>query len=151
MLLFIAALVSALLCRCPRGGPGGDVWKRWIGFAPGSTVAALTWAVVSAVLIVLAAGAPLWLIPAFALAMFLGELVPYMRGVSEAGVKVWYVSLCGCALLNPLMGPIYWLAYRYKARLTNRGPLLDGWTAYAEFGWGLITAVSYSLIAWWIA
>lgn len=144
----LAILLSALLCRCPRGGPGGDVWKRWIGFAPGSQAAGIVWALGSSAAIVLANSAPAWLIAPFFLAMWLGEMLAnYMRYVREDGVDVLRASLRGLLLLNPLLGPIYWLAHRFKTRLPNRGPLLDGWTAYAEPAWGLVTAISYTLIA----
>jgi len=142
----IAVLISALLYRCPRGGPSGEVWKRWIGFAPGSTVAGLTWAIGSSALIVFAAGAPWWLIPAFALAMYLGEMVPYMRYATGPNPNYWMASLLGCTMLNPLLGPIYWFARKYEGREFKYGPLLDGWTCYAELGCGLVTAVSYTIL-----
>lgn len=151
MTVLLALLLSAFLCRCPRGGPGGDVWRRWIGFAPGSQVASIVWAGASAVTIVVASGAPIWLSVPFFFAMWLGEKVKYMRYVREDGVDVWRASLCGLALLNPMLGPTYCLARRFKARLPNCGPLLDGWTAYAELVWGFFTALSYFAVAWGIS
>lgn len=143
----LPVLISAALYRCPRGGPSGDVWKRWIGFAPGSTVAALVWAVLSSGLIVLAADAPLWAFPAFALAMFMGEKVPYMRYATGDAPDYRMASLLGCAMLNPLLGPIYWLARKGEGRLPTFGPLIDGWTCYAELACGFVTAVGYTLLA----
>jgi len=142
----LSILIRTLLYRCPRGGPGGDVWQRWIGFAPGSTVASLVWATGSAILLAIAPGAPLWAIPAFAVALFLGEMVPYMRYVTGDNPNYWTGSLLGCAMLNPLLGPIYWLARKGEGRLPTHGPLLDGWTCYAELGCGLVTAVSYTIL-----
>ncbi len=143
----IVILISAALYRCPRGGPGGDVWRRWVGFAPGSTVASLVWAIGSAVVIWLATGTTPYFIPAAALAMYLGEMVPYMRFATGPAPRYAMASLLGCAMLNPLLGPIYWLARKGEGRLPTHGPLLDGWTCYAELGCGFVTAISYTIIA----
>lgn len=146
-MFWLAVLFCALLYRCPRGGPGGDVWRRWIGFAPGSTVASLTWAVGSAAWIWTVTGTTPWFIPAAAAAMFLGEMVPTMRYATGPTPNYWKASLLGCAMLNPLLGPIYWLARKSEGRVPTYGPLLDGWTCYAELGCGLVTGASYLMLA----
>ena len=147
----LALLVSLILYRCPRGGPGGDVWKRWVGFSPGSQVASIVWAGISSGLIVLSASAPYWFIGPFFLAMWVGEKVPYMRYATGPSPNYVMASVCGVALLNPLLGPVYWLARKGEGRVPKFGPLIDGWTAYAELGCGLVTAISYTILARLIA
>lgn len=146
-MFWLAVLICALLYRCPRGGPGGDVWRRWIGFAPGSTAASLTWAIGSAVIIWAATGTTLYFIPAAAVAMFFGEMVPYMRYATGPTPDYRKASLLGCAMLNPFLGPIYKTARKFEGRVPTFGPLVDGWTCYAELACGFVTGLSFTLIA----
>ena len=73
-MIYLAILISAIFYRIPRGGPDGKVWKRWIGFAPGSRGAASVWAAVSAAVLVMATGAPWWMIFVVFGALTLGEI-----------------------------------------------------------------------------
>lgn len=83
--------------------------------------------------------------------MWAGEKVTYMRYATGPNPNYWMASLLGCALLNPLLGPVYWLARKGEGRVPKFGPIIDGWTAYAELGCGLVTAISYTLLARLIA
>ena len=142
----LALLISAILYRVPRGGPDGHVWKRWIGFAPGSRVGASVWAGVTALVLVFVTGTPWWCAPIVFLWLSYAESSAYMHLVSETSVDVKGLTKRGLILFNPLMGVIYEAARRYTKRWPLKPPLVDGWTAYAELGCGLATAIGTLIV-----
>lgn len=133
--LFI--LLSATLYRIPRGGPDGHVWKRWVGFEPGSTLSSAVWAISTGLFLALITSP--WAL-LFIPILFLGEAPGYMKYVKLDGVDSWRMNLRGCLLLNPFMGFIY--AGCQKVTWPRFGNLMDGWTAYAELFCGIVTATS---------
>jgi len=147
-MIYAAILISAILYRVPRGGPDGDVWKRWIGFAPGSRLSASVWAALTAVMLVYASGAPWWMTVVVFTTLSLGEMPGYMQWVAGDKVDVKRLTLRGLLLLNPLMGVIYEGCRRYAKGWPIRQPILDGWTAYAEVACGLVTATSFAALLW---
>lgn len=136
MMAFIAIFLSALLYRMPRGG----------GLGPGhSFVGALIWATGSAVLIAIALHS--WLPLLSLIPLMLGEAPGWSRWwPNSAEASIWRLSLRGCLLLNPLMGPIYFTAYGHRNKLPVAGRFLDGWTAWSELACGMVTASAYVIV-----
>ena len=143
MLTALAILISAILYRVPRGGPSG--------FLPSSVLGAAIWAGLSAGLFVGLLNGPLWLVGVVFAAMMFGEMKDYMQWVSETHVDVKRLTLRGCLLLNPFMGVIYEGCRRYAKGWPRWGRWIDGWTAYAELGCGLVTACSYAAVIMGVA
>jgi len=138
---FLLVLLAAAAYRIPRGGPGEDVWRKWIGAAarfrpPG----AVTWATI------LGLSAWAWGMPPLAAAviaglMWIGEKPGYSqwwRGESVGDIL--RMSLRGVLLLNPIFGVIYALAFRLRNKLPRYGDVFDGWTSWAELASGFVTA-----------
>jgi len=145
-MIYLAILISAATYRCPRGGPDGDAWKRWIGFAPGSRVGASVWAAWTAGSLAYLTGLPWWVALLAFIYLTLAEMPGYMQWVSDDRVDVRRLTLRGCLLLNPLMGVIYEGCRRYAKGWPIRQPIIDGWTAYAEIFCGLVTAVGCAIV-----
>lgn len=145
-MIFFAVLLSAILYRIPRGGPDEDVWKRWIGFAPGSRLSTSVWAAGTAGSMVLTLGLPWWVAVIAFVYLTLAEMQGYMKWVSEDYVDVRAMTLRGLLLLNPLMGVIYEGCRLYGKRLPIKQPFIDGWTAYAELFCGLATACGVAFV-----
>ena len=147
MTFILAALVSAILYRWPRGGPSPSVWREYLGFGGfGSRGGTTIWAVGSALAVYAATGAPWWTIPALAAYLTLAEMPGYMKWVSDDKVDVRPLTIRGLLLLNPLMGVIYWLANRYAKNWPKHGSFIDGWTAYAELACGFVTGLSCAAV-----
>jgi hypothetical protein len=147
-MIYATILISAVLYRVPRGGPDGDVWKRWIGFAPGSRLSASVWTAWTAGSLAYLTGLPWWVALLAFIYLTLAEMPGYMQWVSDDRVDVRRLTLRGCLLLNPLMGVIYEGCRRYAKGWPIRQPILDGWTAYAELMCGLGTAASFAALLW---
>ena len=150
-ILYIA--LSALLYRVPRGGPDPVVWLRWTGGTwpgPGSFFGALIWAAFTGLPLLLVA--PWWAWPITVGALMLAEALGWADYWPSApgGGSFWRLTLRGLPLLNPLMGVIYFRLYRIRHRLEVHGPVLDGWTAYAEIASGAVTATGVLLICLFI-
>jgi len=164
--ILLAIELSAALYRVPRGGPSREVWAAylpaWAMRVWGSTVASGIWAGVSAFALTWATGAPWWLVPIVAIALFAGEAPGYPKpGYGSAGVAVGPMTRRGLLLLNPLMGVLYWAFWRIahdgpgesSGRLKRivclpgtEFPFLDGWSAWAEWFCGRVTAASYVVV-----
>lgn len=138
----LAIILSAILYRIPRGGPGRDWWEHHFGFGFGSLWGTAAWAGGSALLIGWASGAPLWAWAALAAWLCIADrAMPYMRWVSDDGVNVPALTLRGLLYGNPLMGVIYEGARRNRDRLPRFGAVIDGFTAWAELACGLVVAI----------
>lgn len=142
-LILLALVLSAILYRIPRGG----------GLGSGkSTEGALIWAGFTALSFVWIFGLPWWCIPLLVALLMLGEAPGWSKWWPNApGANIWRLSGRGLLLLNPLMGPIYFGAFRHREQLPRYGRFLDGWTAYAELLSGFVTACSYALLACLVA
>tara|TARA_B100000678_G_scaffold237062_1_gene206804 strand:+ start:25143 stop:25562 length:420 start_codon:yes stop_codon:yes gene_type:complete len=132
-------MISAILYRIPRGGGLGE-GRSFIG--------ALIWSVVTSVL------AALWLGHWFPLLGWPFLLAGEAPGWSKwwpnqpSGGNILRLSLRGCLLLNPLMGPIYFWCYRHKTKLPKFGKIASGWTEWAELGSGFVTSAMFNLICY---
>ena len=145
-MVYLAILISAILYRVPRGGPDGDVWKRWIGFAPGSRLSTSIWAAWTAGSLVYLIGLPWWVALVGFGYLSYAESRAYMHMVAEHEVDIAGLTKRGLILLNPAMGWIYEFMRRYAKRWPIWQPLIDGWTVYAEVACGLVTAGMFALI-----
>lgn len=134
-------VLSGLLYRIPRGGvPIG--WPE----IP-SALGAVLWAAPTALGLWLISGSP-WALITFSM-LVLGEAPGWSKwwpNRSDGG-SMLKLSLRGCLLLNPLMGPVYFWFHERKYRLWSL-PGLSGWTEWSELVCGLITAFSYSLLTY---
>lgn len=142
----LAILLSGLLYRIPRGGPDGRWWRQTLGVA--EIHGARVWAIGSGLLLAAAAGL-WWAAPAVALILWLAEKPRYMLWVSPP--RVLPLTVRGLLFLNPLMGAIYALCYRWRDRLPVCGVVLDGWTAWSELACGLAIAATWLLLLTWVA
>lgn len=130
-------IISTILYRIPRGGGLGE-GRSFLG--------ALIWAVVTGAL------AALWLWHWLPLAciplLMLGEAPGWSKWWPNRpdGGNMLRLSLRGCLLLNPLMGPIYFWCYRNKTKLPKLGKLASGWTEWAELASGFVTATMFHFI-----
>jgi len=141
----VLVLLSIPLYRIPRGGPDPVVWLRWTdGIYNGSSaLGALVWSS--------ALGAGVWL--QLDLSWYwLAGFVAYLMLAEAFGWSDWWpnrpnggslekLSLRGVPLFNPLMGVIYFAAYRHENSLPKYGEFLTGWTAWAELASGAVTAI----------
>lgn len=140
MYVILAIILSTILYRVPRGGPGSAVWRRWAGFALGSRVGASVWALWTAGSLTYLAGLPWWVALAGFVYLTLAEMPGYMQWVAGDRIDVRPLTLRGLFLFNPLMGVIYEFCRRHAKKWPTYGPVMDGWTAYAELACGLVTA-----------
>ncbi len=135
-MFWLMILISGLLYRIPRGGGLGD---------DHSFEGAAIWAGVTGIGFGLVFWSfwPLAIIPL----LILGEAPAWSQWWPNRpdGGSIWKLSLRGCLLLNPLMGPIYFGLYSHRNKLPA-WPGLNGWTEWAELFSGLVTASSYGVL-----
>lgn len=140
MLVWLRVILPGILYRVPRGGGLGD---------GRSTLAALIWATASGIAnaLWLQHWIPLVLIPL----LMLGEAPGWSNWwpnneekIRNYWLRMGALSLRGCLLLNPLMGPIYFGFYAKRDILRPIGKFLAGWTEYSELASGIVTAAAYS-------
>lgn len=132
-------IISTILYRIPRGGGLGE-GRSFLG--------ALIWALGTGVITALWLGH--WLPLACIPLLMLGEAPGWSKwwpNQSDGG-SVWRLSLRGCLLLNPLMGPIYFWCYQNKTKLPKLGKLASGWTEWSELACGFVTAAMFNLLMW---
>lgn len=133
MVYLICIISSAILYRIPRG----------TGFNDSSFLGSLIWASITSVLSYIVVRYDPWLIPL---------VITFLMAMESFGWSKWWpnneecepdyykrmfkLSLRGSLLLNPLMGPIYFLTYR---KFSN-------WTAVAEVASGAVTMTNLLLV-----
>ena len=143
--LILALLIIPLgyLYRTPRGGPIIGDWPKK------SFIGATIWAIPLACAVTAAAGCPLWMIPAWYVYLMLAESrmgawADY--GPNDTANKEqhghWQLTLFGMILLSPLYGVCYHYCYEYQHKLPSWGRNLTGWTAWAEFTFGVSVAAT---------
>lgn len=141
----LAALGSAAMYRWPRGVgwelPEGH-WAEWI-----PKKAELPWALGSAALFYLATGNPYaWLAAPLLIAGEAPGWSKWWPNNEEYEPNYWKrmakLSLRGCLLLNPLMGPIDFAIHE--------APIKGDKRIYGELLSGFVTAVGYLVLLNWI-
>lgn len=133
--------VSAVLYRIPRGGGLGEgrsfegalIWASVTGLLSASML--WHWLPIACIPLLMLGEAPGW-----------SKWWPNQPG----GGNVWRLSLRGCLLLNPLMGPIYFWCYNNQDELPDFGEWADDWTEWSELACGFVTAAVFYLLMWWI-
>ena len=127
--MVLATLLSALLYRIPRGG-------LWGTYEIKSSIGAAIWSIGSACMIGWVLEAPYWSWAFVAAFLTVAERPGWSTWwPNNTTASMWKLSLRGALLLNPLMGPIYFLAYKYRDRYKM------GWTELAELLSGYVTAL----------
>lgn len=121
ILVFI--IISTILYRMPRG----------TGFRGSSFWGSFIWASVSSLILSSIFLNPVYIL--FTIPLMIGESFGWSQywPNNEDGGDIKKLSLRGCLLLNPLMGPIYFITYKYM------GPDKP-WTIVSEYLSGFVTA-----------
>lgn len=150
ILTAIACILSGVLFRV-RGG-GWNHLKWWVDSA---TFARLFFAIPTAAAVVYIAGSILSVPDAYLLMAWPVVVVWYWlactRGLwasygpqPDASEGSSFIAMTGCGMffLSPFYAIIYYLCYKYRNKL-NIGPkMLVGWTAWAEFLFGMTIPIT---------
>lgn len=160
MIEYLAAIIlSAFLYRVPRGTGLPKSWRKV------SKAHEAIWAAGTAVLLAWTTGNS-WALVTAPLLMA-GEAMRWSRwwpnhvtketGIANFEAHHWRsmvkLSLRGCLLLNPFMGPIYYGAYVMQSRIPAASWAFvpsRGWTEVSEYASGMITASAWSLVWYFI-
>lgn len=135
-MFWLMVLISGILYRVPRGGGLGE-GRSLEGSAIWAGVTGLGFA------LIFWSFWPLVIVPL----LILGEAPGWSKWWPNRpdGGSMVRLSLRGCLLLNPLMGPIYFEMYHHREKLPSL-PGLGGWSEWSELACGIVTATAYGVV-----
>jgi hypothetical protein len=148
MIYVLFIIISGLLYRMPRGTQ----------FMGSSTLGRVIWAAPTAIF------APVifwdyYLIELAACFLYLWLAVIFVEKAdadygpqpeARKETSLFMMTLKGCLLFNPFLGLVNIAFYAVRDRLKPLTSWLTGWSEYAELTNGLITALSFFVLKWYI-